>query len=339
MPARTKTPWRRLAGASLVLLAAMAAAHAQCKYKRIGAVATRWEGARLMIDGSINDHPMAMAIDTGAYWTTVSSALAARLDIALAHVDNDNFGVGGRSEISMGRLQELSLGRIQWTHAKVSVAWRESGLPEVLVGANLLLDKDAEFTGHEIAFFSPSGCDGVSLGYWAEDVPWVPTEPVTLRDMRAMITVQVNGQPVRALIDSGAPTTILDSGAARRLGIDPDDPQAQAGGFGGIGGHAVSSSVAVFDSIAIGPEVVRHARLQIASLWQGLRDDVHRTSTEALVAEQPELVLGADFVRSHHLLFASSQRRLYFSYVGGEVFSAPAVTAPAGAATPAVDGG
>jgi hypothetical protein len=32
------------------------------------------------------------------------------------------------------------------------------------------------------------------------------------------------------------------------------------------------------------------------------------------------MLLGVDFVRSHHLLFAVSQRRMYFSYLGGEVF-------------------
>ena len=26
---------------------------------------------------------------------------------------------------------------------------------------------------------SPSGCNDASLGYWADEVPWVPTEPVT----------------------------------------------------------------------------------------------------------------------------------------------------------------
>jgi hypothetical protein len=155
--------------------------------------------------------------------------------------------------------------------------------------------------------------------------------------MRTNITVLVNGQPVRALVDSGAPGTILDSAAARRLGVDPDDPQGQVGKSGGIGAHATSMSVATFDSIAIGPEIVRHARIQVGNLWQGLRDDVHQMSTERLIAQQPEMILGADFVRSHHLLFASSQRRLYFSYVGGEVFRAPpvpsAVTEPAAAAS------
>lgn len=319
--------------AALACLALAPAAHAACKYKRLGSIPSEWVGSRLMIDGSINDHPMKMAVDTGAYWTTISSALAKRLDVALAHVDNFNYGLGGKSEISMGRLEELSIGRFQWRNAKVSVVWKDAGLPDVLVGANLLLDNDVEFDGKEIVFFSPSDCDDVSLGYWADDVPWVASEATTKRDMRTNITVQVNGKPLRALVDSGAPTTILDSAAARRLGADPDDPRAQLGQSGGIGGHSVAMSAATFDTIAIGPEVVRHARIRVGKLWQGFKDDVHTPETERYVAEQPEMILGADFIRSHRLLFASSQRRLYFSYLGGEVFTPPAPAAPKPAAS------
>ena len=110
----------RMALATL-MLAAACAAHAQCKHKRIGAIPATWVGSRLMMDGSVNDKPLKMAVDTGAYWTTMSSALATRLGVALAHVDNYNVGFGGKSEISMGRLEELSIGRFQWHSAKVSV--------------------------------------------------------------------------------------------------------------------------------------------------------------------------------------------------------------------------
>ena len=333
---RASTKWMRLAASAALLAGALTAAHAQCKYKRLGAIPSEWVGSRLMIDGSVNDKPLRMAIDTGAYWTTMSGALAQRLDVGLAHVDNFNVGFGGKSEISMGMLQELSIGRFQWRNAKVSVVWQEADLPDVLVGANLLLNKDVEFDGTQIVFFEPSGCGDTSLAYWADDVPWVPTEGVTERDWRTNVTVQVNGQPVRALVDSGAPVTILDRGAARRLGVDPDDPAAQVGEAGGIGAHATTRSTATFDTIAIGPEIVRHARIEVADLWKGVREDIHTMATERFVSEQPEMVLGADFVRSHRLLFATSQRRLYFSYLGGEVFRAPKPRPAVAAAKPSV---
>ncbi len=34
----------------------------------------------------------------------------------------------------------------------------------------------------------------------------------------------------------------------------------------------------------------------------------------------PDMLLGADFLRSHRVLLAMSQRRLYYTYYGGKVF-------------------
>jgi len=36
---------------------------------------------------------------------------------------------------------------------------------------------------------------------------------------------------------------------------------------------------------------------------------------------ETDMILGADFLRAHHVLFAVSQQKLYFSYAGGRVFA------------------
>jgi predicted aspartyl protease len=328
---------RQVASATL-LLATLSAAHAQCKYKRLGAIPTEWAGPRLVVDGSVNGTPTKMVVDTGATDTSVSSALAERLNLTLSHAYGEAAGIGGRSALSLARLSELSIGPFKWHRTQVAVVWNAAkGLSDVLVGGNVLLQNDVELDGKQILLFSPSGCADAALGYWADDVPWVPTEAVTSEDLRTVVTVLINGQPVRALIDTGAPHTILDTAVARRLGFDPDDARARVGETGGIGAHTTVLSTATFDTIAIGPEIVRHARLYVTDLWRGVKDDYHQTSTARYVDEQPQMLLGADFVRSHHLLFASSQRRLYFSYLGGEVFTAPSASslaaAPASAAS------
>ena len=51
----------------------------------------------------------------------------------------------------------------------------------------------------------------------------------------------------------------------------------------------------------------------------------------------PEMLIGADFFRVHHVYVARGQRKLYFTYTGGNIFATPnaAPTAPgAGAARP-----
>ena len=329
-----RTTGRRLAVAALLLAAAIAA-QAQCRFKRIATIPIEWRDDRLTLDGSINGTPLRMAVDTGAMQTVVSGALSERLKLTPAHVNNVQFGLGGRSEMSMARLDEFSLGRFQWNHMKVAIVWQAHGLPDVLVGAPLLFGRDIELTDKAIAYYSAEGCDDAPLGYWADDVPWLAMAPSKDGDARVSVTVQVNGVPVRALVDSGAPASILDADVARRLGFHPEDPALVVGGMGGIGDHLNTVSVITLDSVAIGPEVVHKARIAVADMWGSVRADLRPSEREELLADSDHMILGADFIRAHHLLFANSQRRLYFSYLGGEVFSAPkpqdAVARPASA--------
>ena len=57
------------------------------------------------------------------------------------------------------------------------------------------------------------------------------------------------------------------------------------------------------------------------------------------------MLLGLDFLRSHRVLIAHSQRKLYFSYIGGTVFqprsklSPPGGPGPERAVTPPAGGG
>ena len=324
-----KATGRRHAVAAL-LLAAAAAAQGQCKFKRIATIPVEWRDNRLTLDGSINGTPLRMTVDTGAMQTVVSGALSERLKLTPAHVNNAQLGLGGRSEMSMARLEEFSLGRFQWNRMKVAIVWQSRGLPDVLVGAPLLFARDVELTDKSIAYYEAEGCDDAPLGYWADDVPWLPTAPSRGEDQRVSVTVKVNGVPVRALVDSGAPASLLDASVARRLGVHPEDPALVVGHMYGIGEHKSPMSVMTLDRVEIGPEIVRKARIQVADMWGSIRADTLPSERGDIQSDADLMILGADFIRAHHLLFATSQRRLYFSYLGGEVFSAPK---PRGAAS------
>lgn len=323
---------RHFATGLLALCAAGApfCAHAQCKYTRLGTVPAAWAGARLVADGSVNGTPMKMTVDTGATVTVISGAFAERMKLKLSHAYGDMVGVGGRSEPALAYLEQLSVGPFKWNRTTVVVAdVAASDLDDVLIGGNSLLQRDVEIDGKKLMLYSASGCGDAALAYWADDVPWVATEATTSEDLRAVVTVRINGHPVRALVDTGATGTIVDVSVARQLGVDPNDDSSRVGDTGGFGAHSVAAWTTTFDEIAIGPELVRHARVRVADLWAGIRNDYHYNSTARFVDEQPQMLLGADFVRSHRLLFAGSQHRLYFSYTGGDVFRAPRPGAPA----------
>ncbi len=327
-----RTIGRRLAVAAL-LLATAVAAQAQCKFKRIATIPIEWHHDRLTLDGSINNTPLRMTVDTGSMQTVLAGEMSERLKLTPVHINNFQVGVGGRSEESMVRLDEFSLGRIQWTHMKAVVAWQAEGMPDVLVGAPLLFGRDVELDDKAISYYSAEGCDDAPLGYWADGVPWLRMESASADDQRVFVTVNVNGTPVRALVDSGAPSSVLDAAVARKLGFHPEDPALVVGSMGGIGEHKNPVSVLTLDSVAIGPEIVHKARIRVADMWASVKADTRPSERGDFLDQAEGMVLGADFIRAHRLLFATSQRRLYFSYLGGEVFSAPKPGAAAAASS------
>ena len=63
-----------------------------------------------------------------------------------------------------------------------------------------------------------------------------------------------------------------------------------------------------FDTFQIAGETIGHARLRVVHVPQGRN------------GQNFDMILGADFFRSHRVLAAYSQHKLYFSYLGGPVF-------------------
>jgi hypothetical protein len=119
--------------------------------------------------------------------------------------------------------------------------------------------------------------------------------------------VTINGKPVDAVIDTGVPFSILKLRAARRIGIDVDSPDVKrAGSMGGVGTESVRLWKARVKSFAIGGETIFDAELGI---------------NDSRISSSSELLLGRDFLRTHRVLFAMSQKKLYFAYLGGQPFS------------------
>jgi predicted aspartyl protease len=322
---------------AVAVAAALCAGGAQagCRYQKVGSVPVTWKDQRFLVAGAINGTPVDMIVDSGATAVTLSHDFAEKLGLGLWPITAgggrwETAGRGGSTEYWRTRVDEISFGKVQWKGAHLAVYGEASGkgeAPRVLVGAGFLFQRDLEFTSDALTFFEPSGCDDVPLAYWADDVPWTKMEATTADDLRVVVTVEVDGRPVRALVDSGAPLSEIDLPIAQALGFDP--ARAAAGHLGGIGTHTARSWPASFQSFAIGDEVIRHPRLLVTDMYGAISQDYQSVGTEKRVTDSPHMILGADFLRAHRVLFATSQRRMYFSYLGGAVFMAPADPPPA----------
>jgi hypothetical protein len=162
----------------------------------------------------------------------------------------------------------------------------------------------------------------VSLAYWATaGAAEVAMEPVYEVGPQIVLTVRINGEPIRALLDSGAGASMLDKSAAAGVGVTLETPGAvRAGGSTGLGRNAVEFWSAPLQSFAIGEEVIKDTTILFGDLWKG----ASYTATGSWIPRKMEggqaMLLGADFLRAHRLLIAHSQRKIYFTYAGGPVF-------------------
>lgn len=321
--------------AATLAAGASVASAAGCEYRPLGTIAMHWDGLRPTIAGSINGQPVPMVLDTGALNTLVSGRVAARAGLRQQPVEVEQVGFGGVTAARGARAAEISFGAFRWHDVRVIVpAQAADDLPDVLVSAGFLFQHDLEFDAGRISLLEPGDCEEEHPAGWAAGAPWLPMQAVGPRDPRVTVPVVVDGVALRALVDSGSPLSMIDLAAARGLGFDPDRAGTPSGRGGGVGAHLNTQWVAPFRAVVIGPEAVREVPLVVTDLWGSGASDLAQAgrpaSAQAAAApQQPQMILGADFLKSHRVLFAASQRRMYFAFTGGKVFQAMSMTHPA----------
>jgi len=266
-------------------------------------------GNKLLIDGAINGQRVDVALDTGSMLTLIMRSEAQRLGLKPSSTRGRISGAGGESTVEQVLVDEVRIGEATRKDWNMLVAGEQDmkGEFSMLLGDDFLQHVDIEFDlpDNAIRLYRSSSCGNASLAYWAaNDVGEAAIEPFNETKPRIFVSVQINGEPVRALLDSGAANSLLNKSIAARLGMEPGEPGVVAAGrVRGVGKSELNAWVAPFQSFVIGSEKLK----EIAILFADLPADL-------------PMLLGADFLRSHRVLVAHSQRKIYFSYAGGPVF-------------------
>jgi len=294
---------------------------------RVANLPVRLQHNLVLVAATINGKPVSLAIDTGSATTMLFSDAAADLGLSVAHDDHHHvFGIGGEVVMGDTEVGEFSLDHWSVKNWRVPVGghgslWKKLSVAGVL-GENFLQSFDVEFdlANGRMALFDPRHCDSAWLGFWSDKAIAVDFERGDPPQTSIVLTVAVNGKPLRAQLDSGANSTLLASTAAERVGRAKDDPGVEAAApLHGFGEKEVESWVGPFDSFRLGDETIRNVRLRFGDFQRD--NEVRATGSriaQAVIAW--DLLLGEDFIGAHHLLISHSQRKLYFSYNGGQIF-------------------
>lgn len=305
------------------LLLAGAAVHAEdevkprCEYVNIGELPIRFKGPGLQptVEGSINDTPAVMLLDTGSSRTWLTRTGTDKRNLTLRSTGGMMAGgIGGMSAVYAVRLSQFGVGPASRAKTALGVLDEMGATPafEAIVGEDFLLRSDLEisFADKFVKFHRPKDCKKAYLSYWDPGAMVIPFERSANERLNPELKVEINGVAMTAIIDTGAGTSTITSDAARRAGVSTTSPGVvKEGNFTGIGGARVGRWKATFDSFKIGDELVKNAAIDI-------RESLSSRSG-------PDVLLGADFIRAHRILIAMSQEKVYLSYLGGDVFGKP----------------
>ena len=295
----------------------------KCRFQKVVEWPVRMIARHMAVDGAINGKKVGIVLDTGATTSMMFSASAKRLGLDLRESRGERaYGVGGETKVYTTVVDEFKLGEVVVRGLQLRVMGENdpgAGF-DLLLGEDFLSSFDVEFDlAHGVVrLWQPKDCDGASLAYWTRDaVGEVAIEPVT--DMRRKIEfiVQLNGKPMHAILDSGASTSIVSKHDAEAVGT------ISAGGrigSSGLGAKTVDAWVGKFAQFAIGNEDIPDVEILVADIYQGATYQGTGSRISKNVFENQPMLLGADFLRAHRTLVSHSQRKLYFTYVGGPVF-------------------
>jgi predicted aspartyl protease len=305
----------------MCLAASSAAAERHCQLQSFGEIdATIVKGA-IIAQANVDGHSAPMIIDTGSFGTMLFEASAKHLGLSLRDTGMTAYGVGGSTRVYSARVKEFGVAGLSERNADLAVTGRELSGAVGLIGALFLMQTDVEFDlpHGKIRFFKPVDCQGDEVVYWGQAYAVAPMTPVPNNEV--IVRVEVNGQPIVAELDSGTSLSTMTFQGAQKAGVGRDDPALQAAGHAkGLGSSDVRTFVERFASFSFGDETIRNAELRVADLYAKDKEREIGNLIATPVSDEPQMLLGADFLHAHRVFIAREQHKVYVSYEGGPVF-------------------
>jgi tetratricopeptide (TPR) repeat protein/predicted aspartyl protease len=289
-----------------------AVAAAKCKIAKVVELPITMNSLRPTIDAKINNRDAKFVLDSGAFYSMISSATAAEYHLKTEPGYGLTVtGIGGAADVGVATVKEFSIVGLIIKNLDFLVGGSDVGNAGLL-GQNFLEKFDVEYdlAAGAIRLFKTEDCGHTRLAYWLtpeQDYSSMPIERIEPMHPHTIGVAYVNDKKIRVEFDTGAFTSVLSLKAAERAGVRPDSPGVVASGYTrGIGRGTTKEYIAPFASFKIGDgEEIKNTKLRIADI--GLDD--------------ADMLVGADFFISHRIFVANKEGKLFLSYNGGPVFN------------------
>ena len=298
----------RLAALVIWLLAGAAIAQADCHVEPLGTTPIDLIAGHILVTVQVNGADATFILDTGADRTLMSDDAVRRLGLERSGwVASTVRGLGGYEESPNALPRSLRLGgvtlRRRTLNGDTSVTVGPLPVTEIaghpiagLLGRDFLapFDLDMNLPARTLTLYDVHDCRGGFL-------PWTPPYAAIPASMpigaALVVQVLVDGHPLRALLDTGASSSLIVAPGIFRLGLTSamlaHDPSGNASG---VGPHQVFMRRHRFAELRVGPTVTPNPMLWVAP--------VH-------VVPIVDMLLGADWLRSRHVWLSFATQQLF----------------------------
>jgi predicted aspartyl protease len=278
---------------------------ADCKLVPVAQLPMRLDAGHVVIPAAANGKDLTLGIDTGGYGTSLTKEGIARLGLPYAARLGAIIPAGGGAWVSEGdvHLDELRIGDLALDHIylpEMEVLPTTDGL----IGPDILARYDVEFdyAGKSVRLFKPHPCADHAVS-WTDAYIVLPFTLTANGHVRVHVTL--DGQDTDAILDTGAPISVLSTRDAQALfGLTTDSAKVEAAGpvsGPAWGGGPVHAYAATFKTLTIGGVTIPNPRMELIEGRNFLGKDF------------ATLVLGNDVLSHFHLTIAYRQQKLYLS--------------------------
>jgi predicted aspartyl protease len=257
-------------------------------------------------DITINGSTAHLQVDTGAYANLLNEAALQRLGMTQQVVGSISLGGVGLGErpINMAVSDSVQVGAAHATHVAFATTSLDAFLPGVdgLLGMDFLApyDDDLDLSAGHLRLVSTQGDCSTPATPLAGALYTVPLEKLGV-SASPVVTVTIEGVKLKAVIDTGAMSSLLFRPAAERIGLPVD--AILAAGQMPVTGLAPRPARGAYGRL-VGPVLI--GALQINNMPVAIADQRAESGVDML--------LGYDFVSLVHVWISHSSHSVIMQY-------------------------
>jgi hypothetical protein len=293
---------------ALTFSLAVATARAGCQVEQRSSVPVEAINGNILVTVDVNDTPATFILDTGAERTLMGEDVVRQLGLERdSWVASAVRGIAGIEERPNALPRSLRLGhtalRRRTLAEDTSVTVGPLPMNEIagrpvagLLGRDFLspFDLDLDLPHHRLTLYDVHDC---GAGFVPWKTPYASIPASTPIGAALVVTVKVDGRPLRALVDSGASASLVTAAGMFRLGLNAGLLTHDPGGNGrGIGPKPVPMYRHRFSELRVGSEIKRDPVLWVASVR---------------VVPIVDLLLGADWLTPRHVWLSFATKQMF----------------------------